>query len=211
MALATASPPAPEAAASPALRADEASRPPAQGRGAVVLGAVLLVAAEAMLLAAMLAVYFAIKGGAPRWPPRGVRVGTYLPTIVTITAMMSAVSVQWALHAIRRHDQRNAAVALGLTVLFGLAMANAEWYSLTRAGFGVRRHAYGTLYHSLLGFHVAHLLLGVVVLLVVAGRALAGHFSARDHEPVKASCIVWQFGNVAWGLLLLALVVLPRV
>src|ERR671932_2810345 len=82
-------------------------------RGTTTIGTLLFVTADAMVLGAMCAVYFAIKDGSAAWPPKGVHVGTYIPTIITITAAMSAFSIQWALYASFRNDQRNATIALG--------------------------------------------------------------------------------------------------
>lgn len=177
-----------------------------QGRGAsTVLGMLLVIAAEAMILGAILAAYFTIKGGAPDWPPKGVNVGTYVPTVVTITAVMSMFSMAWAVNAVRRHDARNAVFAVVLTIVFGLAMANAQVFGLARIGFGADKHAYGTLYYLLIGFHLAQLVAGLVMLIIVGARILAGHFSAEDHQPVRAVSYFWYFSCAAWFAALTAL------
>lgn len=170
-----------------------------------MLATLLLLAAEGMLLAALLATYFTIKAGAPLWPPSGVHLNTYIPTVVTITVAMAACSAGWMLFAVRRNDQRNAFAAAVLTVVLGVAVANGEWYWITRAGFGVGKHAYGALFHALAGLHLVHVVAGVVMLMVVAGQTLAGHFSSEDHEPVRAAAYFWQFGNVVWLAVLCAL------
>src|ERR671932_2117871 len=82
-------------------------------RGTTTIGTLLFVTADAMILAAMCAVYFAIKDGSAAWPPKGVHVGTYIPTTISITVFMSAFSAQWAVYASFRNDQRNATIALG--------------------------------------------------------------------------------------------------
>ena len=181
------------------------SRPWSPPRGTTVLGVVLLLAAEGMVVGALLATYFTIKAGAPLWPPSGVDINTYIPTVVSITAGMAACSVGWMLFAMRRNDQRNGFTAAVLSVILGLAIANGQWYSITRAGFGVGEHAYGTLFYLLVGIHLVHVLAGVVMLAVVAGQTLAGHFSSDDHEPVRAAAYFWQFGNVVWVAVVCAL------
>jgi heme/copper-type cytochrome/quinol oxidase subunit 3 len=173
--------------------------------GTTLLGTLLLLAADAMVLVALLAAWFTIKGGSPAWPPRGVSVGTYLPTTVTITAAMAAFSMQWAVSAIRRNDQRSGGVALALTVFLGLAMANAQWYYLIRARFGLRSHAYGTLFHLLIGYHLLHVVLGLAAVVLVGARALAGHFGRHGHDPLRAVAAFWQYGNVAWAAILTAM------
>jgi cytochrome c oxidase subunit 3 len=183
-----------------------AGRPP----GTTLLGMKLLLAADAMVLVSLLVAYFTLKGGSPVWPARGVKLSTYLPTVVTITAAMSAASMGWMVFAVRRNDQRNAFAAAVLTVILGLAIANAQWYSMLHANFGPSKNAYATLFDVLIGFHLVHVLAGIVAVVVVAGQTLAGHYGRDDHDPVSATALFWQFGNVAWLSVLTALFVLSH-
>lgn len=179
-------------------------------RGTTTIGTLLFVTADAMVLGAMLAVYFAIKAGSSAWPPKGVHVGTYIPTMITITAVMSAFSVQWGVFAARRNDGRNAAMALGLTVFLGISIANLEWLTFVRSGFGFKAHTYGTLYDLLIGFHLVHLIAAMVVVLVLAFRVLAGHFTVDRHDALRAGAVFWQYSNVIWFVILAALFLASR-
>ncbi|MFN2504994.1 MAG: heme-copper oxidase subunit III [Acidimicrobiales bacterium] len=174
-------------------------------KGTNLLGAMLILVADAMVLVALLAIWFTIKGGSPAWPPRDVSVGTYLPSTVTITAVMSAFSMQWAVSSIRRNDQRSGTIALVLTVFFGLAMANAQWYTLFKAEFGVDSHAYGTLYHLLIGYHLVHVVLAVGALVLVGARALAGHYGRQGYDPMRATAALWHYGVVSWFVIMTAM------
>ena len=174
------------------------------------LGTLLIIAADAMVLAGILAAYFAVKDGSAAWPPKGVSVGTYIPTMVTITAVMSAFSVQWGLYAGRRNDQRNAAMGMGMTVFLGLAMANAEWLAFTRSEFSVADHAYGTFYYLLIGFHLVHVVAATILLILVGGRALAGHFSRDRHEPVRAVTIFFHYTNAVWFVVVTVLFLISK-
>ena len=183
---------------------------PVPGRGlSVSLGTRLAVIADLMVLMALLAAYFGVKSGSAAWPPARVSADTYIPTVITVTAVMSAFSMQWALHAVRRNDQRNVVIALGLTVLFALAMANAEWAALG-VKWGVPSHAYGTFYYLLYGYHLLHLLVAVPLLSLVAGRALGGHFSRESHETLRATASFWHGANAVWFLIVTALFILSR-
>ncbi len=173
--------------------------------GTASLGVMLLLVADAMALVALLAIWWTIKGGSPAWPPRGTSVGTYLPSMVTITAVMSVFSMQWLVSSIRRNDQRTAAAALLLTVVLGLAMVNAQWYSIVRARFGMNDHAYGTLYYLLIGYHAVHLVLAIGAAILVGSRALAGHYGRENYDALKGAAALWQFTNVAWFAIVTAL------
>ena len=179
-------------------------------RGTSTIGTLLVVTADAMVLGAVVAVYIAIKEGATTWPPSDVQVGTYIPTMITITAVMSGFSLQWGIFAARRNDGRNAVMALILTLFLGLAMANLEWLSFVRSGFGFNDHTYGTLYDVLIGYHLLHLLVAIVVVLVLAFRTMAGHFSTDRHDALRAGAVYWQYTNIVWFVVVTVLIILSR-
>jgi cytochrome c oxidase subunit 3 len=167
-------------------------------RGTGTIGTLLFCTADAMVLAAVLATYVTIKAGSAAWPPKGVHVGTYIPTMITITVIMSAFAVQWGVFAARRNDGRNAIMALILTVFLGISIANLEWLAFVRAGFGFKAHTYATLFYLLIGFHLIHLLVAIALALVLAFRTMAGHFSTDRHDPLRAGAVFWQYTNVVW-------------
>lgn len=199
MALTTYSQPAP----APTTRA--ALGPPRQPgelpKNTVLVGTLLVLVGNAMLLAGLIAVWVSIKSSAPAWPPRDVAVGTYLPTVVTITAAMTAFSVQWAVSSIRRNDQRNTVIAVALSIFLGIAIVNAQWYTIVRTGFGINDHPYGTLYDLLIGYHLVNMAIAICALGLVGARALVGHFGREGYDQMKAAAAVWQYANAAWAVI----------
>jgi|SRR5207302_6716260 len=155
----------------------------------------ILVAGEAMILAGLVAAYYAVRAQSFKWPPVGL--GTYLPSIVAVTMIMTAVTIQWAIWAIRHNDQRTCLAALGVTIFFAFAILNGQWYQLAHLKFGVSAHTYGTFVYLLTGFHMVNVIAGIVVFVAVLVRAVGGEFSADDHDTLTAAAIFWQFANVA--------------
>ena len=175
------------------------------------LGTYLFMVADAMVLSTIVAAYFAIKDGSSAWPPVDVGVGTYIPSIVTITLTMAAASAMWAIRAIRENDQRNVAIALVFTIFLGIAVANAEWAAFGKAGFGVGDHAYGTFYYVFFGYHLVHLLAAILLLGVLLGRSLVGHFSAEHHDPLRSGILFFQYSNAVWYAVVTVLFLFSRV
>lgn len=170
-------------------------------KNTILTGTLLVLVGDAMILAGMVAVWVGIKGGSPAWPPADVALGTYLPTAVTLTAVMSAFSVQWVVSSIRRNDQRSATVAVVLSLALGIAIVNAQWYTIVRTGFGFNDHAYGTLYDLLIGYHMVNMAIAMGALVLVGARSVVGHFGREGYDQVKAAAAVWQFANVAWAVI----------
>ena len=135
-----------------------------------------------------------MRAQAFKWPPVGL--GTYLPTMIAVTMVMTAVTIQWAIWAIRHNDQRTCLAALGVTIFFAFAILNGQWYELAHLKFGLSAHGYGTFVYVLTGFHMANVVAGIIVLVAVLGRAVGGEFAAEDHDTLTAATIFWQFANV---------------
>jgi heme/copper-type cytochrome/quinol oxidase subunit 3 len=170
-------------------------------KGSNLMGALLVLAADGMVLATLLATWFTLKAGTPHWPATKVSLSTYLPTMVTVTAVMSAFSVQWLVSSIRRNDQRSGAAAAVLTVVLGLAVVNAQWYSMVRAKMAFNGHAYSTLYYLLIGYHAVHVALGIGAVILVGSRAVAGHFGRKNYDAVRATAAFWYYGTAAWAVI----------
>lgn len=206
--------PVPAADATPVvLPTGEALPGPVPGRprrGTSTIGTLLFCTADMMILAAVVAVYISIKEGSTTWPPTGVSVSTYVPTMISITAVMSIASMQWGVYSARRNDGRNAGMALVLTLFLGLAMANLEWLTFVRSGFGFNDHTYGTLYDLLIGYHLLHLLAALLVAVLLAFRTVAGHFTEDRHDALRAGAVFWQYTNVVWFVVVTVLFIISR-
>jgi cytochrome c oxidase subunit 3 len=175
------------------------------------LGTLLFMVADAMVLGAVVAAYFAVRSGSSYWPPHGTDVGTYVPTVTSITAFLALFSSQWAVTSTRLNDQRNAAYALGLTVFLGVAMATAELQAMRTAGFGIGDHAYGAFYFVFLGYSIAHVVAGIPLLVMLAGRSLAGHFSSEQYDPLRAGVLYWQYSMTVWFVVATVLFLVSKV
>lgn len=183
-----------------------------------ILGMILFIASEVMFFAGLFAAYFNVRLTAPQWPPLVneevfeeflLSEHLLLPGILTFILVMSSVTMQLAVWAIRRGDRtaflRNTAVTLVLGVVFLVGQV----YDYTQLGFGITDTAFGSTFYTLTGFHGAHVLGGAIMLAVVLYRGLAGQFSARHHDAVEATSLYWHFVDVVWIVLFSVLYLLP--
>jgi cytochrome c oxidase subunit 3 len=53
----------------------------------------------------------------------------------------------------------------------------------------------------LTGFHGFHVTLGAIMLTVIFGRCLKGHFSPESHFAFEGVAWYWHFVDVVWLLL----------
>jgi cytochrome c oxidase subunit 3 len=60
---------------------------------------------------------------------------------------------------------------------------------------------YGSLFYFLTGFHGFHVLLGTIMLIVMLGRSMKGHFTPEQHFAFEAAAWYWHFVDVVWLIL----------
>lgn len=120
------------------------------------------------------------------------RVGAAVNTVVLVTSgYLAALAVRLA--AARPALARLLLIlAAGLGAVF-LAVKASEYADLFAQGIGTETHAFFTFSYLLTGFHAAHVLAGMVLLLLVAVRPAP--------RPVGVAAAFWHMVDLVWVLL----------
>jgi len=174
-----------------------------------ILGMILFIASEVMFFAGLFAAYFNVRLTAPHWPPLvneqpfegfSLRTMEHLPVAGTLTAVLvlSSVTMQLAVWAIRRGDRRAFLRATGVTLVLGVIFLTGQLWDYSELHFGITDTAFGSTFYTLTGFHGAHVAGGAIMLSVILYRGLAGQFSAKHHDAVEAVSLYWHFVDVVW-------------
>ena len=90
-------------------------------------------------------------------------------------------------------------VALGVAFLFFQVEEYMHAYS--ELGLTLGAGVYGATFFMLTGFHGFHVTLGTIMLIVMLGRGLRGHFSKDNHFAFEAVAWYWHFVDIVWLLL----------
>ena len=176
-------------------------------RNLVATGVGIACAGATMFFGALLAAYVELRAYERPWPPEGVELDQYFGNMLVITMLLGSWTVQWAVSAVRRGEQRQAAAALGITMGLGVAFLNLLSYTASRAGFGAGEHAYGAVVAALalsLGILVAAAIgLALFTMLRVRGSQV----SADNPDQAWAAAWFWHFATVATIVVWFAVVV----
>ncbi len=128
-----------------------------------------------------------------------------IPALNTLFLLSSGATVTWAHWALKRGRRGQLIVGLGLTVALGLTFIGLQAYeyhhAYTALGLTLGAGIYGATFFMLTGFHGLHVTIGSLMLLVILGRALAGHFRPDHHFAFEAVSWYWHFVDVVWLLL----------
>jgi cytochrome c oxidase subunit 3 len=167
-----------------------------------LLGMLLFITSEVMFFGGLFAAYFnarAVHVGVWAPPPPAPEL-EMLPIALPITIILisSSFTMQFAVWAIRRGDQRAMRNWTALTLVLGIAFLAGQLYDYSTLGFGISDGAFGTVFYTLTGFHGAHVFGGTVGLTILVARASQGQFSARNHVAVEAISFYWHFVDVVW-------------
>lgn len=180
--------------------------PPPSVRGSKgVLGTVVFLGSEAVLFAALIAAYLALRAGAEVWPPPGQpRLPVLITGVNTAVLLISGATMWLALRAVRVAHlaacRRWMASTLVLAGLF-LLVQGGEWTRLIGYGLRVSSGVYGGMFYSLIGMHALHVVVGVAVLAVVLWRSRGQPFTRARHVDVAVGALYWSFVVAVWPLL----------
>ncbi len=183
-------------------------------------GMIMFIASEVMFFAAWFWAFFdaslypgeaiqearaAYTGG--QWPPVGIEVldPWHLPLYNTIILLLSGTTVTWAHHALLHNDRKGLIYGLTLTVALGVFFSFVQGYEYAHAPFAFKDSIYGATFFMATGFHGFHVLVGTIFLAVNLFRALAGHFTAKQHFGFEAAAWYWHFVDVVWLFLFFAI------
>jgi heme/copper-type cytochrome/quinol oxidase subunit 3 len=174
---------------------------PVGGRGKNSVGwwgVLCLIATEASLFAYLLFAYFyiALQRG-PAWSPEP-HPSMKLSGPNTLILLASSVAVWWGEEGAKRDRRRQHLAGLGLAILLGLVFLVVQGFEWKAKGYGLATGSYGSLFFTITGFHMAHVVVGVGVLIAVFGWSAAGLFNARRHAPVSVAAVYWHFVDAVW-------------
>jgi cytochrome c oxidase subunit III len=170
--------------------------PPDPERPRVLLvGTALATTAVSAAILAMVALYTQVRtqqlGAGERWIPEDTIIPLTPGNMGMVTLLMSAVTVAWAVYALRGNDRVHAFLALGLTFMFGVAFFTDTAYLWQQMNLGIRDSVAAVLIYAITGAHVAMVGGGLLFLLVMGFRALGGQLTGRAAEGLSAAALFW--------------------
>jgi heme/copper-type cytochrome/quinol oxidase subunit 3 len=170
----------------------------------------LVIVTEALLFVALLFAYFYTAHGQPAWPPHPPKTTTALVLLGIL--LVSSATLEGAKHAAVRGHERFARVGLALTIGLGLGFLALQAREMVHRLAEVRpsTDAYGSLFFAITGFHAAHVIAGVLLLVGVACLPRL-RSTESPHRPVENVALYWHFVDVVWLLLVVVLYLVPGV
>ncbi len=188
------------------IPADPVPAPRARPR-IVLIGTSLVIAAIATVFVGLYAIYFTMRSaaisGGDEWIVGGAGTIPLAPaSVMLVTMAMTSITVHWAVWAIGRDDRLNTFLALGLTLMLSIAFLNQASFLYGSMGWeiGGDLAQQSVLIYAITGLQIVMLVVAMIYLALMAFRAMAGGYSARDSEGLVAASLFWHAAVVAYAV-----------
>ncbi|MBO9411681.1 MULTISPECIES: cytochrome c oxidase subunit 3 [unclassified Ruegeria] len=121
------------------------------------------------------------------------RTGAALNTGVLVTSgYLAAMALHWR-QTTRQDAARLALIGAAMLGVVFLIIKGAEYADKAAQGISFETHPFFLFYYLLTGFHAAHVLAGVLILLLVAWR--------YDPRNIEAGAQFWHMVDLVWIML----------
>jgi cytochrome c oxidase subunit III len=169
-----------------------------------------VVATEGAIFVYLLFTYFYFASqSVSDWPPGGVP-SLQLAGPNTVVLLMSSAALIWAERSGARRAARGRLLG-GLAVAFilGCVFAGVQLAEWSSRPFSLGSGTYGAIYFTVTGFHLAHVVAGLVMLALLLVWAALGYLSKERHAPLTIGAIYWHFVDAVWLVVFATLYLLP--
>lgn len=131
--------------------------------------------------------------------------------ISTAVILLSSVTMNWGLSAIKKNNLAGLKTASGITLLLGLGFVVCQFlgwsvlYSQKIVFAGKYSNASGSFFYVLTLMHLLHLVAGIIALFVVWIKSIQGKYTSENLLGVRLCAIFWHFLDILWIYLFLFL------
>ena len=173
-------------------------------------GMVFVVISEASLFAYLFFAYFyfAVQQHSGGWPPSGPPSLAYaIPQ--TICLLFGCASMWWAERGVTRGDRSGLLIGLAVTLVLAAAFVVLQSLDWSDKPFSLATDTYSSLYFTITGLHLVHLVAGLIMVAAVLLWSFLGYFGLLRHAPIPATALYWYFVTVIWLALFFTIYITP--
>ncbi|MEW9584883.1 cytochrome c oxidase subunit I [Paraburkholderia sp. DGU8] len=174
-------------------------------------GVLTLVATEACLFGYLIFTYLYLEAQTHLlWPPEGMpKVG--IGALNTGFLLLSSVFVWLAERLLRKSHKLASIGSMLIAIALGIVFLLVQMKEWRDHPYGLTAHLYSSLYFTITGFHMAHVVVGLVALVAMTLWIGLGYLDKRRTAPIKIGGLYWHFVDVVWLFIFTTLYLSPFV
>jgi heme/copper-type cytochrome/quinol oxidase subunit 3 len=173
-------------------------------------GMITVIGTEASLFAYLLFSYFYVGAQTVgQWPPKGPP-ALELASAGSVLLILGSVTMWWGEKGVRAGKNGQLLFGLGASIVLAVGFVVLEGIEWSRKSFTLVSDAYGSLYFTITGFHLLHVIVGALMLTMLFVWTLLGYFGVRRHSTVSIAVLYWHFVTIVWIAVFLSFYIAPR-
>jgi heme/copper-type cytochrome/quinol oxidase subunit 3 len=116
----------------------------------------------------------------------------------TLVLLASSVAVWFGEESLKKRRRDRAILGILVGFLLGAAFVVVQMFEWKGKDFTPQSNPYGSLYFTITGFHLAHVVVGLLALLFTLIWLGLGYFDEERHAAVSNVAIYWHFVDAVW-------------
>jgi cytochrome c oxidase subunit 3 len=166
------------------------------------VGMIAFFCSEAAFFSTLLLAYVIFLGRNTVGPTPAEAFSLPLTIVNTICLLSSSFTIHFAERSLHAGNRGGFLALWTLTILLGaafLAGTAYEWYDLiVTHHLTIGRNMFGTTYYTLVGFHAAHVTVGLLLLLLMLGLVVRGQIRGPKSVGIELVSWYWHFVDAVW-------------
>lgn len=180
-----------------------------------VLGFWLFLGGEAVLFGTLFATFLTLRNQTNDGPTAAELFSLPLTALATVILLVSSLTSVFAIQAMHRNNIAALKNWLIATVVLGLGFLVIEIYEFYEYmhldNFSMSTSAFSSAFYTLVGFHGAHVLFGILWIGVLVGQLMKKGLNTVTAPKIYVSAMYWHFVDVVWVFVFTVVYLLGKV
>jgi cytochrome c oxidase subunit III len=172
------------------------------------VGVISLILTESALFAIFVVayVYYIGKSLNPPFPRDVIAFPSETPWLASIALFASSFTIVYAEKMMHKLDRKGFLIWWGITMALGayfVLYSAMEWYKLIyHEGLTISVNIFGSTFYSLVGLHLSHVIVGLILLSIIFVLTLLGRIPEDHIEHTEMISWYWHFVDGIWVIVL---------
>ncbi|MEQ8716522.1 MAG: heme-copper oxidase subunit III [Acidimicrobiales bacterium] len=173
----------------------------------------LFLGSECLLFGALISTYILNKSRLPEGElgPEDV-FDIPFTSVSSFVLLMSSLTMVLAVSNITRGDLERFRIWVATTAILGGAFVASQVYEFTvfyEEGLGYTTNIFSSSFFTLTGFHGAHVIIGIIMLMSLLVLSNQGRLGQQNAETVEIVGLYWHFVDIVWIVIFTLIYLFP--
>ena len=177
------------------------------------IGMTIIIGAFCMFFGSLFVSYLVLRLRQAQWPPPGYPAfpsGTGLSLVSTIVLLVSSLFLHIGIKRLDASNNQGFKTFLGLGIITGFLFLGLQvllWKEVNSLGIYMNSGAVGAIFYGLTLIHAAHIVAGLIALLILLPGAFSGAYLEKGSTRVRLTVVFWHFLDIMWIIIYLGIFV----